>query len=216
MNTRLELFMRSEGLTAAKLAEILSVQPSSISHLLSGRNNPNFEFISRILRMFPELNPDWIINGQGGMYRDKSVVDIENKPIEEVGTGHENIEPKLPINKEFTEITNVTTSNCDDKPNSIEDNPINGTYNDQTLLSNHNQQSDYKFNNNKLANDKITVESHPNPKLNIINSNLDENLDVEHIKTEHLPLADEKEQEPVVKKIFVIYSDKTFEIYNQK
>lgn len=70
MNERLEQFMKSEGLTSAKLAEILSVQPSSISHLLSGRNNPNFDFISKLLLMFPRLNPHWIINGHGDMYLD--------------------------------------------------------------------------------------------------------------------------------------------------
>ncbi len=64
--------MRREGLTAVKFAEIMEVQPSSISHLLSGRNKPNFEFISRILLRFPELNPDWIINGQGRVYKSKT------------------------------------------------------------------------------------------------------------------------------------------------
>lgn len=64
--------MRREGLTAVKFAEIMEVQPSSISHLLSGRNKPNFEFISRILLRFPELNPEWIINGQGEIYKSKT------------------------------------------------------------------------------------------------------------------------------------------------
>lgn len=54
-----------------KFAEIMEVQPSSISHLLSGRNKPNFEFISRLLLRFPALNPDWIINGTGNIYKRK-------------------------------------------------------------------------------------------------------------------------------------------------
>lgn len=68
MNTRLEQLMRAENLSSAKFAEILGVQPSSISHLLSGRNNPNFDFISKLFLMFPLINPHWIINGQGDMY----------------------------------------------------------------------------------------------------------------------------------------------------
>lgn len=60
--------IEAEGLSSAKLAEIVSVQPSTISHLLSGRNRPNFEFISKLLKMFPGLNPHWIINGEGDMY----------------------------------------------------------------------------------------------------------------------------------------------------
>ena len=73
MKERLAQFLRSEGLTAVKFAEIMEVQPSSISHLLSGRNKPNFEFISRILLRFPNLNPDWIINGIGPVYKSNQI-----------------------------------------------------------------------------------------------------------------------------------------------
>lgn len=69
MKDRLAQFLKSEGLTAVKFAEIMEVQPSSISHLLSGRNKPNFDFISRILLRFPSLNPDWLINGIGEIYK---------------------------------------------------------------------------------------------------------------------------------------------------
>ncbi|MFI3287097.1 MAG: helix-turn-helix domain-containing protein [Rikenellaceae bacterium] len=68
MNERLEKLIKAENLTSAKFAEILSVQPSSISHLLSGRNKPNFDFISNLLTMFPAVNPRWFINGEGEMY----------------------------------------------------------------------------------------------------------------------------------------------------
>lgn len=78
MNVRLGQFMRAENLTAAKLAEILQVQASGISHLLSGRNKPNFDFIARMLRMFPNLNPDWLINGDGPMYRQNNVTEVKN------------------------------------------------------------------------------------------------------------------------------------------
>lgn len=69
MKDRLAQLLKKEGLTAVKFAEIMEVQPSSISHLLSGRNKPNFEFISRMLLRFPDLNPDWLINGKGDVYR---------------------------------------------------------------------------------------------------------------------------------------------------
>lgn len=75
MKERLAQFLKSEGLTAVKFAEIMEVQPSSISHLLSGRNKPNFEFISRLLLRFPALNPDWIINGAGGVYKRKDLTE---------------------------------------------------------------------------------------------------------------------------------------------
>lgn len=83
MNHRLEQFMKAEKLTSAKFAEILSVQPSSISHLISGRNKPNFDFIAKLLLMFPQLNPRWVINGQGDMYisENRSLITEDNVNI---------------------------------------------------------------------------------------------------------------------------------------
>lgn len=69
MKDRLGRFLRSEGLTSLKFAELMEVQPSSISHILSGRNKPSFDFIEKMLARFPGLNPDWLILGKGEMFR---------------------------------------------------------------------------------------------------------------------------------------------------
>ena len=69
MKERLIKFMTAEGLSSAKLADIIKVQPSSISHILSGRNKPGFDFISKILTNFSHLNAEWLIIGEGDMYK---------------------------------------------------------------------------------------------------------------------------------------------------
>lgn len=82
MKDRLEKFMKSEGLTPSRFAEIMGVQPSSISHILGGRNKPSYDFIEKILLRFPKINPDWLLLGKGQMYR---VQESENyKPIPEL------------------------------------------------------------------------------------------------------------------------------------
>lgn len=68
MQNRLSVFIKDEGLTSGRLAEIIGVQPSSISHILSGRNKPGFDFISKLLQRFPNLNPKWLILGEEPMY----------------------------------------------------------------------------------------------------------------------------------------------------
>lgn len=70
MREKLLSLMRSEGLTSSRLAELLGIQPSGISHILSGRNKPSFDFVQKILRRFPTLNPDWLLLDQGPMYRE--------------------------------------------------------------------------------------------------------------------------------------------------
>jgi transcriptional regulator with XRE-family HTH domain len=69
MKDRLLKFLNKEQLSHARFAEIIGVQPSSISHILSGRNNPGFEFIQKILTNYPQLNAEWLILGKGNMFR---------------------------------------------------------------------------------------------------------------------------------------------------
>ena len=69
MRDRLLKFMEAEHLQASRLAEILGVQPATISHILNGRNRPSFEFIEKLLQRFPKMNPDWLILGKGNIYR---------------------------------------------------------------------------------------------------------------------------------------------------
>lgn len=55
--------MKMDNLSAAAFAEKVGVQPSSISHILSGRNKPSLEFIQKILTQFPNVSADWLITG---------------------------------------------------------------------------------------------------------------------------------------------------------
>ncbi|MEW5846594.1 MAG: helix-turn-helix transcriptional regulator [Bacteroidota bacterium] len=69
VNERLLKLMEQEKISAARLADILEVQPSAISHILSGRNKPSFDFLQKIALKFPRLNVDWLITGKGNMYK---------------------------------------------------------------------------------------------------------------------------------------------------
>jgi len=67
MKERLQLFMDYEHLSPSKFAEVIEVQRSSISHILSGRNNPSYDFILKVLKAFPYLNSSWLLLGKGNM-----------------------------------------------------------------------------------------------------------------------------------------------------
>lgn len=69
MKDRLQKLLTKEGIAPTRFAEIVGVQRSSISHILSGRNKPSFDMVQSILAKFPKLNPDWLIMGTGDMYR---------------------------------------------------------------------------------------------------------------------------------------------------
>ena len=54
-------------LTPAEFAEEIGVQRSSISHIISGRNKPSLDFITKIKTAFPKFEWEWLINGEGEM-----------------------------------------------------------------------------------------------------------------------------------------------------
>jgi transcriptional regulator with XRE-family HTH domain len=85
IDKRLRLLLENERLTSSQFAKIVGYRPSSISHILSGRNKPGFDFIQEILKKFDNINPEWLILGRGEMYRttDKSVYDDKEPSVRE-------------------------------------------------------------------------------------------------------------------------------------
>ena len=70
MNTRLKQFLAAENITQAQFADSINVVRASVSHVLSGRNNPSFDFIKAMMLQYPNLNIDWLMFGKGKMYKD--------------------------------------------------------------------------------------------------------------------------------------------------
>lgn len=79
INIRLRLILDKEELTSSQFANIVGYRPSSISHILSGRNKPGFDFIREILKKFDTINPEWLILGRGEMYKTTDNVIDDNR-----------------------------------------------------------------------------------------------------------------------------------------
>jgi len=72
MQDQIQDILTKERLSSSQFADRIGVQRSSVSHVLSGRNKPGFDFIQKILAAFPEINGDWLITGSGDMYKNKT------------------------------------------------------------------------------------------------------------------------------------------------
>lgn len=68
MKERLIQLLDLEQLTPSKFADLIGVQRSSVSHVLSGRNKPSFDFLQKTLKAFPGLSAEWLMLGKGKMY----------------------------------------------------------------------------------------------------------------------------------------------------
>jgi len=73
--------LNTEGLSASKFADIIGVQRSSMSHILSGRNNPSLDFIQKIMRSFPHVSGDWLISGSGEMTKNQASASLFQEVI---------------------------------------------------------------------------------------------------------------------------------------
>lgn len=60
---RFRYIMKLNQLSASAFADEIGVQRSSVSHVLSGRNKPSLEFIQKILKTYPKVDANWLING---------------------------------------------------------------------------------------------------------------------------------------------------------
>ncbi|MBQ8703063.1 MAG: helix-turn-helix domain-containing protein [Bacteroidales bacterium] len=68
MINRINLLLQAKNITAKQFAEEIGIQPSGMSHILGGRNNPSLEFVSKVLRRYPEIDANWLLLGKGEMY----------------------------------------------------------------------------------------------------------------------------------------------------
>ncbi len=75
---RLEHILEYYALTASAFADRINVQPSGISHLLTGRNKPSLEFVMKVVKTFPEVNLYWLLNGKGHFPPKNKTADVDN------------------------------------------------------------------------------------------------------------------------------------------
>jgi len=68
MIKRIKSLISVKNLSPSQFADLLGVQRSNISHILSGRNKPSLDFILKITEHFPTVSVDWLLNGKGEMF----------------------------------------------------------------------------------------------------------------------------------------------------
>lgn len=108
LTDRIKYIIKINNLTSTSFADEIGVQRSSISHVLSGRNKPSFEFIQKTLFAFPKISADWLISG-------KTLVNqttIENTEIKQEPSPTPTI-----INKEIKKVVIFYTDNTFEEVN---------------------------------------------------------------------------------------------------
>ncbi|OPC31483.1 transcriptional regulator [Elizabethkingia meningoseptica] len=69
ISDRIKKVIDHYGYSPSEFADTIDVPRSSISHITSGRNKASLDFIIKIKNRFPEIQWDWLIDGQGDMMK---------------------------------------------------------------------------------------------------------------------------------------------------
>lgn len=214
MRDRVLKVIENSNLTTSDFAYRVGVQPSQVSHIKTGRNQVTLDIVTKILKAYPEISPDWLLFGNGDMYKNK-VETSENQeykakkqPIQlEMGDLFDSIPSNSTNDSKENELTSVS-ENISDSSNEIE------TKKSETVVPT----TDQNFSASSSDEKNISVESKSstNPieekNQNTISDSITSQPSIQ------VQVETKKEESPVreiphtyVKKIIVFYSDKTYE-----
>lgn len=71
---RLQQFLKAEGISGSEFTRRMGLSPA---YLASMRKSMPEEKVEKLTRLYPQLSRDWLLYGEGDMYRDLSDVKVE-------------------------------------------------------------------------------------------------------------------------------------------
>ena len=77
---RIEKIINDNNLSASSFAKLIGVQRSSISHILSGRNNPSLDLLLKIHKSFDYVSLEWLILGDNPLENSPSKLENTDTP----------------------------------------------------------------------------------------------------------------------------------------
>ena len=72
-------------MSKSSFAEKIGINPSGLTHILNGRNQPSLDIVKKIVTAFPEISSEWLVMGMGEMIKSEEVpappVESASKPV---------------------------------------------------------------------------------------------------------------------------------------
>ncbi|MDG2396057.1 MAG: helix-turn-helix transcriptional regulator [Flavobacteriaceae bacterium] len=80
---RIQELMKTHDINSSVFAKKIGVQRSGVSHILSGRNKPSLEFISKIHFAFNDASIEWLLFGIENSIKNESSPTLSNNDSED-------------------------------------------------------------------------------------------------------------------------------------
>lgn len=62
LTDKIKQILIDKNITPSLFADEIGIQRSSMSHLLAGRNKPSLDMVQKIVKRFPDLGINWILD----------------------------------------------------------------------------------------------------------------------------------------------------------
>ena len=105
---RITKFIESTGLSEQKFAEYMGIKQQTLNNYTRGINKFPLSFIERIVETYPDLSAEWLLRGEGDMYR------TSNMDYEKSESYNEE------LLKNFVDQTSTLLSNRDERIRELE------------------------------------------------------------------------------------------------
>jgi len=205
---RILFLMKARGMNPTQFADEIGVQRSSISHILSGRNNPSLDIITKILNRFSDVDSNWLVLGKGSL-----VQKSEGKSIEEKNIGF-----SKPSETKLSDFSNSLFDDIqEEKPMKSNNNNVEDLQRKIELLERNRNMEEVSSSINKTVN---PINKIPNPIEDIPNlieplkSSLPSNPIVKNVEENPVNTIKQDDKKRITK-VIVFYSDSTFEEFTK-
>lgn len=71
MIDRIKSIITAKGVKRIGFAAAIGISKGTLDNYLDGKNKPSLPLAEGILRAYPDISAEWLMRGEGSMYRDK-------------------------------------------------------------------------------------------------------------------------------------------------
>jgi transcriptional regulator with XRE-family HTH domain len=90
LSDKIKQILLDKNITPSIFADEIGIQRSSMSHILAGRNKPSLDIVQKIVKRFPELGLNWILDDE-----DLPKTQPETKPGSRGRSNGANLSPQI-------------------------------------------------------------------------------------------------------------------------
>lgn len=81
INKRIEEIMNIKNLNYRSFGLLLNYSDTQVRNIIIGKSVPKVDFIEKLVSVFPEINVNWIITGNGTMHSGGDLASFNNQEI---------------------------------------------------------------------------------------------------------------------------------------